>query len=32
MVTHRHIDGADIDEALDRVARAWGELSGARKV
>jgi threonine aldolase len=28
MVTHRHIVGADIDEALSRVAQVWGELKG----
>jgi threonine aldolase len=31
MVTHRHIDGADIDEALGRVSRAWSELAAASK-
>jgi threonine aldolase len=28
MVTHRHIVGTDIDEALSRVAQVWGELKG----
>jgi hypothetical protein len=28
MVTHRHIAGDDIEEALSRTSRAVGELKG----
>jgi hypothetical protein len=32
MVTHRHIDGADVDDALARVAQVVAELrTGHRK-
>ncbi len=30
MVTHREVDGADIDEALSRTAKTVGELKARR--
>jgi threonine aldolase len=31
MVTHRHVDSADIDEALSRTSRVVSELRAARR-